>query len=151
MSELEECFKLGLLRRDKPDIEKARRSLVIAERKLDRAKRALVAKLPEEALLNAYAVIFHAARALLFRDGIIERAHWGLYVWIKHKYADRLERKFITELNTLRLERHDIMYELEPPDITATDAEDAIAVAEEFIPAVRRLLAQQVASSERTS
>ncbi len=138
MNYLEECFNKGLLRRDKPDIEKAKRSIVRAEHILNRAKAAATAKIPEDALVDAYAAMFHAARALLFKDGIQERSHWGVYVWIREKYSDKLETKFITQFNTLRLERHDIMYDIESPAIG--DMEDTIENVRDFIKAVKKLL-----------
>lgn len=137
---LDECFAQGLLRKDEPDIEKAKRSILVAKHKLENARAVFDAKIYEDAIVDAYSAMFHAARALLFRDGVKERGHYAVYVYIKTNYADKLEARFINELNTLRAERHALSYELEPLGVREVEAESAIAVAAGFIRAVEKLM-----------
>ncbi|OIO63356.1 hypothetical protein AUJ69_01210 [Candidatus Woesearchaeota archaeon CG1_02_47_18] len=84
--------------------------------------------------------MFYAARALLFKDGVIEKSHYGLFLYVKEEYSDKLERRFINELNVLRLERHEISYGLEKPEVTQSEAEDSVRIAVDFIRAVEKII-----------
>lgn len=136
---LQECFENGLLKKERPDRAKALKSIEAAKHKLEVAKATFDADIFEEAVINAYAAMFHAARALLFNDGVVEKSHFGVYIYIKEKYSPKLEARFINELNALRLERHELWYGLEMPEIKEVEAGDVIAVAKDFIIAVGRL------------
>ena len=84
--------------------------------------------------------MFHAGRALLFKDGFNEKSHYGLYVYIKEKYKDKLEIRFLNELDALRIGRHEILYSLESTKINKGDVEDVISVAKDFTSAVEKLV-----------
>jgi uncharacterized protein (UPF0332 family) len=137
---LEDCFELGLLKKILPDTEKAKRSLESAKRRLSVAEKAFNSKIYEDAIVDAYTAMFHAGRALLFKDGIKERSHYGLYVYLKEVYKEKLEPRFINELNTLRLERHEILYGLEEIEVKESEALETISTAKDFINAVEKLL-----------
>ena len=136
---IEECFEKGLLKKDIKDINKAKKSIEIAKHKTEISKKVFDIKIFEDSIVNAYAAMFHAARALLYKDGIKERSHYGLFVYVKEKYKDKLEPRFINELNALRLERHELLYGLEKTEIKEVEAEGAIKIAEDFINAVEKL------------
>ena len=72
---LEECFGKALLRRVDPSTGKARESLRQARTWLAEAEQAFAAGVFRSALLAAYNAYFHAARAILFRDGLREKSH----------------------------------------------------------------------------
>lgn len=72
---LDECFKKRLLRRERPDLEKCKRSIEVAAAKLDGAQRAFKHGLPDATVVLAYTAMFHAARAILFRDGVVEKPY----------------------------------------------------------------------------
>jgi uncharacterized protein (UPF0332 family) len=59
--------------------------------------------------------MFHAARALLFRDGITERSHICIILYLQENYVKpgKLEQGFVNALNSLRIERHNEFYGLE--------------------------------------
>ena len=137
---IDECFKKELLKKDTPSIEKARKSIESAKHKLSIAKQTFDVKIYEETIVNSYAAMFHAGRVLLFKDGVKEKSHYGLYIYIKEKYKDKLEPRFINELNALRLERHELLYGLEKVEITEVEAEDIIKIAEDFVKAVEKLV-----------
>ena len=130
---VKECFEKGLLKLDKIDLEKAKKSLEIAKHKLEIAKKVFDIELYEETITNSYSSMFHAARALLFKDGIKEKSHYGLFVYIQEKYKDKIEPRFINELNSLRLERHELLYGLEKSNINEIEAEDIIGIVGNFI------------------
>jgi hypothetical protein len=48
---LEECFQERLLRRERPDLEKCRKSIEVAVAKLDEARRAFKHGLPNETVV----------------------------------------------------------------------------------------------------
>ena len=138
---VDECILQGLLKKGKPDMQMALNSMKAAEHKLGIAQRELDAKIHETAIISAYAAMFHAGRALLYKDGFKERSHYAISVYIGEKYGSRLEQRFIHELDTLRSERHTLMYSIEElPDVSKAEAESALSVAQEFVSAIRKLL-----------
>ncbi|MFH1072302.1 MAG: HEPN domain-containing protein [Nanoarchaeota archaeon] len=138
--DVQECFDKGFLRKEPPDKRKVDKSIEVALYKLGRARTLFGLGMFEETVLNGYAALFHAGRAILFRDGIREKSHYALFVYLKERYSEKLERRFLNELNSFRLERHDISYSLEKPEVTKEEAEHVIAVAKDFIAAVKKIL-----------
>ena len=137
---VDECFDKGLLKRDKPDKDKAIRSIEMAAFKLDKARNLFDKEVFDMALINAYISMFHAGRALLFKDGVREKSHYGLYIYLSEKYSDKLEQRFLNELNALRLERHEVFYGLERTEIEEVEAESAIGAAKSFLNIVKTLV-----------
>lgn len=62
---LRECFEKRLLRRKRPDFEKSKRSIEVAEAKLDEAEEALSHKLFDATIILAYTAMFHAAKSTM--------------------------------------------------------------------------------------
>lgn len=137
---IEDCLLQGLLKEDHPSQEKAKRSIQMAKAKLELSNREKGAQIFESAIIAAYSSMFHAARSLLFRDGYKEKSHFGLFVYIKEKYSDKLEPRFINELNNLRLERHNLLYGLEKSDVNEIEAENTVSIAQDFLRAVQIIL-----------
>ncbi len=140
MTEFDDCFNKGLLRKERPDREKAERLTKVAEHKLDIAKAVFDIEIYDDAIINAYAAMFQAARALLFKDGIKERSHYCVYVYINSKYKDKIAPSLLNEFNALRLARHELNYEPEITEVKEVEAESAIGAAGKFLEAVRNLL-----------
>jgi len=63
-----DCFKKRLLRNITPDKLKMKKALEMAEYLFSN-------EFYEESIVSSYTSMFQAARALLFRDGIIEKSH----------------------------------------------------------------------------
>src|SRR3989344_365551 len=137
---VDECFDKGLLKRDKPDKDKAIRSIEMAAFKLDKARNLFDKEVFDMALINAYISMFHAGRALLFKDGVREKSHYGLYIYLSEKYSDKLEQRFLNELNALRLERHEVFYGLDKDEVDEVEAESAIETAGSFLKSVKTLI-----------
>jgi len=140
MMDVNECFEKGLLKEEKPDAAKAKKSIDIAKHKLEIARSTFEAEIYEETIVNAYSAMFHAGRSLLFKDGVSEKSHYALYVYLKEKYSNKIEARFVNELNSLRLERHELQYGLEKIEIKEVEAEDVIAVASDFIKVIEKLI-----------
>ncbi|MBI5228996.1 HEPN domain-containing protein [Candidatus Micrarchaeota archaeon] len=138
---IDECVAQGLLKKMSPDKGMAMNSVRAAEHKLGIAKREMQAKIYENAVISAYTSMFHAARAILYRDGFKERSHYAISVYLKEKYGEKIEKRFVYTLDTLRSERHEIMYGLnEPLEISAEEAKDAILTAADFVEAVKKMI-----------
>lgn len=82
MKNIDNCFELGLLRRTEPSRRKSDQSLLSAREWLSEAEKNLEAEALRSALSSAYLAVFHSARAVLFRDGVREKSHYciGLYL-----------------------------------------------------------------------
>lgn len=137
---IEECLEKGLLAKAEADAPKAKSSLEVARHKLEIAKKEMEHEIFEGAIINAYTSMFHSARALLFADGYKERSHYALWVYANEKYSDKIEKKYLNELNSLRLTRHSLMYGLEEEETQGEGAKSAIESAEGFLLAVRGII-----------
>ena len=136
----EDCFRFRLLRKIKPDGGKSKKSLDLAKSRLKRANEALKLNIFDFVVLEAYMSMFHAARALLYRDGIQEKSHYAISVYLKEKYPDKIPLPVINLLEIHRTERHEAMYGLEYQP-GKNDAEIALKDAEVFINEVKKTLA----------
>ena len=135
----EDCFKFRLLRKIKPDKDKSKKSLEIAESRILRAKEALKINIFDFVILEAYMSMFHASRALLYNDGIQEKSHYAISVYLKEKYSDKIPIPVLNFLEIHRTERHEAMYGLEyKPE--KKDAELALKDAEIFIKEIKKIL-----------
>ena len=138
---IKECFEKELLRKGVPDLERSRRSVASAEHKLENAQTVFEVGVYEDAIIDAYTAMFHASRALLFKDGIEERSHYGVYIYLCEKYGGKIEQRFLNELNALRMERHKLMYDTwKSPEIKEVEAENIIKVASEFVESVKKYI-----------
>ncbi|MBI4449258.1 HEPN domain-containing protein [Candidatus Woesearchaeota archaeon] len=135
-----DCFEQGLLKQDRSDLKKSLASIDRGSRKLNEANRLLAAGFSEEAVLYAYTAMFHAGRALLYRDGVKENSHYGLFVYLKERYGTLLEARFMSELDALRQERHELMYGLESRKYSALEVQDVLKVANDFCRAIQDLI-----------
>jgi uncharacterized protein (UPF0332 family) len=72
---LAECFQKGLLKRTSPDMENAARSLKLSMNNIEDAVANLSIHRYRVVAISSYSAMFHAARAILFKDGIKERGH----------------------------------------------------------------------------
>ena len=140
---VEECLNKGLLKKTSGSVEQANASIRMAEHKLELAEKEFESGIYENVIITAYSAMFHAGRALLFKDGYKERSHYALYVYLDEGYSGKLERKYLNEFNSMRLARHDLMYGLDARSETKEiEAKSAIAVAEGFLKSVKGLVSE---------
>lgn len=137
--DIKECVEKNLLKKDYPSSELAKRSLEIAKSKLEKAKKLLNLGILDMAEVNAYSSMFHSARALLFKDGYREKSHYAVYVYLKEKYSNKIEQKFLNELNVLRLNRHEIFYGFEEINFKKEDIISVINIGEEFLRIISKI------------
>jgi len=138
---LEECFQRRLLRRDRPDPEKVERSLQVSAAKLEQAQKSHGHQIYDASLVLAYTSMFHAARSILFRDGIIEKSHVCLVEYLRQEYSRKglISEGFVNSLDRMRIDRHEAIYGLET-SVTKDQANHAISQCREFIEAARKLI-----------
>ena len=136
---VDECFERRLLRKIEPDIEKAKRSIEVANEKLRKAKEAFDKDFLDACLIYAYTSMFHSARALLYRDGVQEKSHVCIIEYLKERYLDNIPYYLIQSLDSFRRERHEALYGLDF-ETSQKDASLAIQDAEDFIEIVKKML-----------
>jgi len=83
LKRLDECCERGLLRNVPASEEKARISLAQAREWITEAGYDCDADALRSGLIAVYMGYFHAARALLYRDGIREKSHYCIGVYLE--------------------------------------------------------------------
>ena len=135
-----DCLEKQLLSKIEPDIRKAKKSIVASERKLSLAEAELKNELYEGCFISAYSAMFHAARALLFKDGFKERSHYAVYIYLAEKYSSKIQEKYINEFNNMRTDRHNLMYGLDEQETGEEEAKATIKLVKEFLEEVKKQL-----------
>lgn len=140
MFSLEDCYTRGLLRKITPSPENAQRSLSFARIWLREADITLEAGAARTALVAVYMAYFHAARSILFRDGVREKSHGciGLYL---EAYVQKglLDERWTLQFDRARSLRHEDQYMLgaEP---SLREIRDLIHGAESFIGVIQQII-----------
>ncbi len=131
-----------MLRRVAPSVEKANESLNLAASYLDEARQVAGLGARRISLTGAYMAWFHAARAVLFRDGIREKSHYCIELYLNY-YAQSgdLEEEWVLMFSRMRTQRHESQYSFGPAP-TAAEVLAAVEHAGQFIERIRRLLAE---------
>lgn len=140
----EECFEQGLLKKIKPNLKYSEQSIKQAEHFLEEADILIENRINDMAFIALYNASFHAARALLFRDGIKERSHYCVSKYIEEKYKGKemitLRQSII--LDSLREKRNSIQYSLEQPEIEE-NLEEIYNEVEGIIEKVKEIIKRQ--------
>ena len=90
--------------------------------------------------MAAYMGYFHAARAILFRDGVREKSHYCIGVYIEY-YCEKkiLEDEWVLLFDHMRTLRQSDQYSLEARP-TIEEVRQAICGAEKFIERMDQLV-----------
>jgi uncharacterized protein (UPF0332 family) len=137
MKSLNDCFELGYLKKIVPNKASADRSMMLSQKKLDAAELILGQGVFDFSLIASYTAMFHAARAILYRDGVKERSHECIPIYIAGKYPEL--RSYANLLDSYRTYRHEAIYGLDVA-ITKADAETALLEAKRFLEKMKSLL-----------
>jgi uncharacterized protein (UPF0332 family) len=127
---LQSCFDDGLLKRVKRQPEVALKEIEKAKEYLGKAKKNHSMKIYDLSVVAAYTAMFHAARSLLFKDGIKERSHVCIILYLRSKYHKLAHH--IRVLDSYRRFRHTALYALDV-SIDENEAREALKSAKEFI------------------
>jgi len=145
LTDWKECFARGLLREVTPSADKGRMSLGKARNVLDEAKTNLKSRAYDSCVHSSYLAMFHAARAILFRDGVREKSHFCVARYLE-RYVEEgdLDRKWVDLLDRIRDIRHSGQYDLDySSDID--EAASCLRTAADFIGAMEDLFGQEKA------
>lgn len=136
-----ECERKGLLRKIAPSSENANKSIqksknLIAEAETDYKNNSFTA-----CLLLSYTAMFHAARALLLKDGFREKSHACIGRYLEEKYVKtgKLEQKWIDGFDRFREMRHTELYDLEFK-AESPQAAEALSASKIFLQRIEKLL-----------
>lgn len=134
---LKDCFEKGFLRRSKLAEDVVEKEIFNTERHLQNANQCIEQKMYDLAIVSVYTAMFHAARAILYRDGIKERGHVCLIQYIKKEYPEL--NNYAKILDNYRRNRHIMLYGIDV-EMMVEDATIGIDLAKEFIEAVKKEL-----------
>jgi len=132
---IDNLFADGSLKRIEKSDERAEKSLEAAAKYLKDARLSLGAGAFSVSVLGSYSAAFHAARAVLFTDGVAERSHYAVCEYLREMHGS-LD---VNGLNMYRSLRHNVAYGLES-ESDEKEAEAALAFAEKFVSMVREYL-----------
>lgn len=138
---VEECLRRRLLRKIAPSDEKTLSSIKISEIKLDESRRLFVSDFFNSAVISAYTSMFHASRALLYKNGIQEKSHYAVYVYLKEKYSNKIPLSLINSFFNYQNKRHYILYGFSE-NVKKDEAEAMIFDAEEFLNKIKGILSK---------
>jgi uncharacterized protein (UPF0332 family) len=136
---IKECIEERLLRIIPPDPGKRDSSIKTSEKKLKESRALLESHFFNQAILTAYTSMFHVARALLYRDGIQEKSHYAVYIYLKEKYGNKISKTLLNAFESYQKERHNILYGFEN-DSGEEEAKESVFYASDFIVSIKLLL-----------
>jgi uncharacterized protein (UPF0332 family) len=137
---LKDCFKEGLLRKTKPSIQYAIKSLETSLHYIQNAKDNFEIKNNNLVIFCSYTAMFHSSRALLFKDGIKERSHICIVSYIRETYPKL--RSLSNQLDAYRRNRHNTLYALDFL-ISEHEAQQAIKDAEQFYQQIKTMIDEE--------
>ena len=134
---VKDCFKEGLLRKTKPSKQFALKSIDTSNSYIEDARDNLKMKNYNLVIFCSYTAMFHAARAILFKDGIKERSHICIVSYLKETYPNL--RRLANQLDTYRRNRHNTLYALDVL-ISDDEANQSIKDAESFYEQIKNVI-----------
>lgn len=134
---LNDCFKEGLLRKMKPSKQYAIKSLDTSLSYIQDAKDNLKMDNYNLVIFCSYTAMFHAARGVLFRDGVKERSHVCVVSYLRETYPNL--RRLSNQLDTYRRNRHNTLYALDVI-ISDDEAQQAIKDSELFYEQIKNII-----------
>ncbi len=137
---IDDCFRDGSLRRTAPDLENARKSIQQAKMNLEDARKNISIGCHRVALIVCYTAMFHTARAILFRDGVKERSHVCIPIYLRSAYPSLAQ--YANILDSYRIYRHNAVYGL-GTDVDETEAQEAARQTENFIGAIEKIVVER--------
>jgi uncharacterized protein (UPF0332 family) len=119
------------------DRENALRSLELSKSNIDDAEASLNIRRYRVMVVSSYTAMFHAAMAILFKDGVKERSHECIPVYIKERYPELA--RVANTLDSHRRFRHSVIYGLDVL-LDADEARAALDAAKETLMEVEKII-----------
>lgn len=106
---------------------------------LEEAEKNLSVEAFDSCVTSSYMAMFHAARAILHRDGMREKSHYCLARYLE-LYVERreLEQRWVDILDRIRDVRHAGHYDLSHSS-TAEEAESCLEASKQFLGIMEQL------------
>lgn len=140
LNELENCFNRRLLRNVEPSNEKSKLSIKQAKEWLNESEKNLENDAYKSAHISTYLALFHSARAILFRDGIREKSHYCIGIYLeKYVNSGDLEEEYVMLFDRMRSARNTDQYSFEVAP-SKEEVESGIKSANRFINRMDQLL-----------
>ncbi|MFH1752271.1 MAG: HEPN domain-containing protein [archaeon] len=138
MIDFKECIEKGLLKKIPASRDNALQSIIKAKELLQEAKEHLKDYYINSAIVISYLALFHAARAILFKEGFREKSHECIIQYLKEKHPE-IESIYIAKLEKYKNERNKTQYNIyyKPNE---EDAEKMVEFAEEFIQEIEEIV-----------
>lgn len=131
------------MRKVEPSRSKSEQSLHQAREWLSEAEKNLQAEALRSAISSAYLAVFHSARAVLFRDGVREKSHYCIGLYLQRYVEDgTLEEDWPMLFDRIRSVRHADQYSFIALP-TVNEVQAGIDLAERFIERMERLLREK--------
>lgn len=134
---LEECLKSGFLKKHRFSPDVIDKELENAGNHLSDARKCIASEMYGLATVSIYTGMFHAARAILFRDGFKERNHVCVITYLRKNYPPLQEH--LKVLDSYRRARHSALYGIDAEE-DPEEAVHGIELAENFILEVKKIL-----------
>ena len=140
-SQYDECLKKGMLRPIPPDPQNSESSMAKAKEWIVEAEKALKGEALKASLYSSYMAMFHASRAVLYRDGLREKSHYCIARYLEAEYVEKgkLEKEWVELLDFQRETRHSTQYDVA---FQASEDDDSKAIdsAKRFVKRIGELL-----------
>jgi uncharacterized protein (UPF0332 family) len=139
MNDFERCVKERRLIKIKPSNEMIQKELESAEYDLERARNSLNQEDFKWAAIQSYYSMFHAAKALVLKNGYREKSHFCLIIALRKLSVkeDKLNAEMVENLELCMSLRHEADYGL---TYHQESAETALKYAEEFLSSALKLI-----------
>jgi len=127
----------GYLRKIKPAEDLVAKEFKEAEYDLSKAKKAIDDEDPKWATVKAYYTMFHSAKAVLFKIGLQEKAHFVIGKVLEELSKDgKLESRFVDDFRAAMAARAEADYHYE---YSEKSAKELVDMADEFLKRMKEL------------
>lgn len=145
MTAYDDCKNKGLLKSIPKSKEKAKSSIDAAKRWIEEAEKSISIDAINSSVICSYLAMFHAARSILYYDGMREKSHFCIARYLEENYVKtkQIDQKWIASLDHARETRHDDQYSTGFFQ-TKEEATNAIEKAKDFVNEFDTLLSKKI-------
>jgi len=107
----EDCISRELIKKEVNSKNRIEKEILIANKFLISAKNIIKIKEYDSAILASYNSCFHFLRALLYKQGYVEKSHYCLVEALRVLYKKEKELPMLlNDFDKIRMTRHEIQY-----------------------------------------
>lgn len=141
LSEVDECFEKGLLKKIEKNKKIALGDVLQAEFFLNEGFDLIHLKKSEMAVIALYNSVFHAARSLLHINGVKEKSHYCLQKYLEEKFGKNkpLSDEDLSLFDLLRGMRQEVQYNVSRIEIE-DDLDMLYNKSESFIEKIKKIV-----------